>query len=346
MIQPTIVSIPKSTSPSASISSSSSKFECPAFQIEEEYDAYVDSVSPSRELVCPITQEVLQDPVVAEDGHTYERSALMKWFSMGRTRSPVTNSIMSGKKVFPNLAVHGMAQAHRDKLGMELLERAKVIRRRKGQCPDNGSRIAALLDAGASTTIRDDEGGNTALLMFLQAPNVLLARTLLQHDSSSVNMSNNEGKTCVDIVEEYVRSHERTFRFRRERVTQSGVLIQEWKSILEEIKREQALVKVKTDEKNAARAMANDEHRERQRTLAEEARTRTDDNPLNPNNLQGLGELEDGWGHFPSLVALQFQSNIPPPPASSAELEFKQRQKLEFILKSTGILTLLLLLWC
>lgn len=77
-IHPTIVSLPEKKS------ERKSKYECPAFQNEEDYDAYVDSISPSRELVCPITQEVLQDPVVAEDGHTYERSALMTWFSMGR----------------------------------------------------------------------------------------------------------------------------------------------------------------------------------------------------------------------------------------------------------------------
>jgi len=84
MIYPTIVSISKSPSSNVSTSSASSNYECKAFNLEQEFDSYVDSISPSRELVCPITQEVLQDPVVAEDGHTYERSALMKWFSMGR----------------------------------------------------------------------------------------------------------------------------------------------------------------------------------------------------------------------------------------------------------------------
>ena len=68
---------------------------------------------------------------------------------------------------------------------------------------------------------------------------------------------------------------------------------------------------------------------------------------MNPNNLQGLGDLEEfGWGHFPSLVALQFQSNIPPPPISSAELEMKQKQKLDIILKGAGIMTLICLLIC
>lgn len=137
--------------------------------------------------------------------------------------------------------------------------RAKVVRRKKGDCPDKGSRIAALLDAGACTTFRDDEEGNTCLLMFLQAPNLLLAKTVLQHDSLSVSISNNEGKNCVDIIEENVRSQDRTFRFRTERMNQNGTSIQEWKELLEEIKREQEHVKLKMEEKNAARTLANDE---------------------------------------------------------------------------------------
>ena len=29
--------------------------------------------------VCPITLELMRDPVMAADGHTYEREALLRW---------------------------------------------------------------------------------------------------------------------------------------------------------------------------------------------------------------------------------------------------------------------------
>ena len=41
--------------------------------------------------VCPITLEVMRDPVVAADGHSYERRAIEAWFAEGKSRSPVTN---------------------------------------------------------------------------------------------------------------------------------------------------------------------------------------------------------------------------------------------------------------
>ncbi|KAK9816505.1 hypothetical protein WJX72_001230 [[Myrmecia] bisecta] len=47
-------------------------------------------VMDSEEVTCPIEHEVYEDPVVAADGHTYERSAIAEWFSRHDT-SPMTN---------------------------------------------------------------------------------------------------------------------------------------------------------------------------------------------------------------------------------------------------------------
>eukprot|EP00566_Odontella_aurita_P025815 CAMPEP_0113591252 /NCGR_PEP_ID=MMETSP0015_2-20120614/37165_1 /TAXON_ID=2838 /ORGANISM="Odontella" /LENGTH=122 /DNA_ID=CAMNT_0000497611 /DNA_START=152 /DNA_END=517 /DNA_ORIENTATION=+ /assembly_acc=CAM_ASM_000160 len=72
-------------------------YSCPPFPTEDDYDAYVSRISPRRELVCPITQEVFRDPVVALDGHTYERTSLLMWFQThrngGTMRSPTTNAL-------------------------------------------------------------------------------------------------------------------------------------------------------------------------------------------------------------------------------------------------------------
>ncbi len=38
---------------------------------------------------CPISQEVMRDPVIAPDGHSYERDMLEKWLRVRRT-SPLT----------------------------------------------------------------------------------------------------------------------------------------------------------------------------------------------------------------------------------------------------------------
>ena len=53
----------------------------------------------AADLVCPITQELPFDPVMAEDGKIYERNAIVEWLGRERT-SPVTCARM-GTRIIP-----------------------------------------------------------------------------------------------------------------------------------------------------------------------------------------------------------------------------------------------------
>lgn len=50
---------------------------------------------------CPITGEPMRDPVVAADGHTYERSAIARWLRSS-DKSPLTGSVLDHKNLVPN----------------------------------------------------------------------------------------------------------------------------------------------------------------------------------------------------------------------------------------------------
>ena len=52
---------------------------------------------------CPISQEIFRDPVVAEDGVTYERADIEKWLRRNQT-SPMTRQPM-GLNLVPNLSL-------------------------------------------------------------------------------------------------------------------------------------------------------------------------------------------------------------------------------------------------
>jgi TPR repeat protein len=58
------------------------------------------------ELVCPITFSLPVDPVTAEDGNVYERSAIEEWLEE-QHKSPVTNMAM-GTRLLPALRVKNM----------------------------------------------------------------------------------------------------------------------------------------------------------------------------------------------------------------------------------------------
>lgn len=54
------------------------------------------------DMVCAITHEIMTSPVIAEDGFTYEESALQEWFGMGKNTSPMTNLQLVTQDYIPN----------------------------------------------------------------------------------------------------------------------------------------------------------------------------------------------------------------------------------------------------
>ena len=60
-------------------------------------------------LVCAITQELPLDPVTAEDGNIYERSAIEEWLSR-QQKSPMTNQPM-GTKLLPAFQIRSMIES-------------------------------------------------------------------------------------------------------------------------------------------------------------------------------------------------------------------------------------------
>eukprot|EP00040_Diaphanoeca_grandis_P038089 m.255257 g.255257 ORF g.255257 m.255257 type:complete len:717 (+) comp33927_c0_seq11:305-2455(+) len=56
-----------------------------------------------RNFLCPILCDVMQDPVMAMDGHTYERAAIETWFERAHT-SPMTN-LQIPPTLVPNIAI-------------------------------------------------------------------------------------------------------------------------------------------------------------------------------------------------------------------------------------------------
>ncbi len=68
----------------------------------------------SEDLACPISKMVMEDPVTAMDGHTYERAAIEYWLQTHNT-SPMTNLQLPSKQLIPNHRVRAIIASVRDK---------------------------------------------------------------------------------------------------------------------------------------------------------------------------------------------------------------------------------------
>ena len=56
-----------------------------------------------EEYFCPITCEIMEDPVVAADGHTYERTAIAEWLEH-HDLSPLTGYARHWTSVYSHIA--------------------------------------------------------------------------------------------------------------------------------------------------------------------------------------------------------------------------------------------------
>ncbi|CAF1086367.1 unnamed protein product [Didymodactylos carnosus] len=92
-------------------------------------------------LICPITYELFKDPVVAEDGHTYEKDAIIAWIKKGGT-SPLTHQKLAVETLRPNYVVKKLVDAfeqtiqkknYRFKLGVDVKKSRKPLFRTFGK---------------------------------------------------------------------------------------------------------------------------------------------------------------------------------------------------------------------
>ena len=62
-----------------------------------------------HEYTCPITAEIMTDPVSTLDGFTYERTAIIEWLRTNDT-SPSTGAKLESKRLIPNVTVRCLLQ--------------------------------------------------------------------------------------------------------------------------------------------------------------------------------------------------------------------------------------------
>ncbi|CAM4772397.1 unnamed protein product [Rotaria magnacalcarata] len=66
-------------------------------------------------LICPITQEIFSVPVIADDGYTYEESAIVAWIQENHT-SPMTRQPLSIESLRPNRVIKNLIEEFENSL--------------------------------------------------------------------------------------------------------------------------------------------------------------------------------------------------------------------------------------
>eukprot|EP00971_Amphidinium_carterae_P113287 2244338-Amphidinium_carterae.1 len=78
--------------------------ELPVVHQDQLQDVWPLGAESFSIFICPITHDVMTDPVVCADGYTYERVAIARWFETSRM-SPVTGQTLPHTDMVPNHSV-------------------------------------------------------------------------------------------------------------------------------------------------------------------------------------------------------------------------------------------------
>jgi hypothetical protein len=103
---------------------------------------------------CPLTMEVMRDPVITADGQTYERAEIESWFALGKRTSPLTGAeLPAHKSPAPNIprwtCPHNIFGGQ-----VESQEEASCLRNKQVELKKEITSVADASTEALGTTIR------------------------------------------------------------------------------------------------------------------------------------------------------------------------------------------------
>ncbi|PQQ21706.1 U-box domain-containing protein 44-like [Prunus yedoensis var. nudiflora] len=82
-------------------------------------------LEPLQSFICPITREVMVDPVETSSGQTFERSAIQKWFADGNRSCPLTMTSLDASILRPNKTLRQSIEEWKDRNTMIMIASLK-----------------------------------------------------------------------------------------------------------------------------------------------------------------------------------------------------------------------------
>ncbi|KAJ1263352.1 hypothetical protein BS78_09G177800 [Paspalum vaginatum] len=71
-------------------------------------DSAEEPPSPPMDFRCPISLDLMRDPVVASSGQTYDRESITRWFGSGKPTCPKTGQVLPSLELVPNKALKNL----------------------------------------------------------------------------------------------------------------------------------------------------------------------------------------------------------------------------------------------
>lgn len=81
--------------------------------------------SPPEDFRCPISLELMSDPVILATGQTYDRASIQQWLDAGHRTCPKTKQVLYDIKLIPNYALRSLIYQWANANGVDLKKPAE-----------------------------------------------------------------------------------------------------------------------------------------------------------------------------------------------------------------------------
>ncbi|KAI9170178.1 hypothetical protein LWI28_023799 [Acer negundo] len=175
---------------------------------------------------CPISLDLMKDPVTLSTGITYDRDSIEKWIETGNSTCPITNQVLTSLEPIPNHTIRKMIQdwcVDNRSHGIERIPTPRI--------PVSSMQVSEILSRITTASKRDDQVGCRNLVSKIKAmakESERNKRCIVTNGTDSVLSAAFEvfSKTCLDenisVLEEILSTLTLLFPLNGEAVSYLG----------------------------------------------------------------------------------------------------------------------------
>lgn len=131
-----------------------------------------DPAAVPEEFKCPLSKELMRDPVIISNGQTYDRPFIHRWLKSGKRTCPETQQVLLHTTLTPNHLIREMIMQWCKNHGIKLPESFKYIDEYGALTEADRDHFTSLLRKMTSTLAEQREAAQELRLMTKRTPSV------------------------------------------------------------------------------------------------------------------------------------------------------------------------------
>ncbi|PIN05690.1 Ubiquitin--protein ligase [Handroanthus impetiginosus] len=128
------------------------------------------SVVIPNEFLCPITLEIMTDPVIVATGQTYERESIQQWLNSNHRTCPKTGQVLSHLSVVPNFALKNLILQWCEKNNFQLQKKEMPLSADTPSPVDDGKILSLVKNLSSSKLDTQREAVEKIRLLSKESP--------------------------------------------------------------------------------------------------------------------------------------------------------------------------------